>query len=873
MLKTNKIASAVRLSLIAAVSAGSFGVAHAASAAEQSTAKNSDVERIEVTGSRIKRQDMESASPVTSISADTIVAQGYSSVDQLLQDQTSMAGAPIGSTTNNGADGVSNVDLRGMGSNRTLVLINGRRMVSSGSGADSAVDLNAIPVAMIQRVEILKDGASAVYGSDAIAGVVNIITKKDFEGFQFDAKSSSTDKGDGQTYELNGLYGFNTSNGGNYTVGAAYSKRNGVIQADRNWTERGASSFVPQGGLVGNELGADGNPVLDDKGQTSPEVKELVNGAWVPLSEGYDYTQDSWYQTPSKRYSVFASMNQELGNDLVLTGELLYTKRKSSQQMAAQPADIMLNVCGYGEHVTGDGTCITLDSAMTAGGIVADDGQVEYMRRTNDVGPRIYNQDTDTYRASLALQGYLDVGQGMSWDVSYTYGKNKAKTWTDNSINAAAMENSIYADQNTWFYGGAITAANQDAIGYTEVNHGGNEQHDVQANLSGDLFQLSAGAVSFAIGGEYRYEEGFYTPDDAIVAGTSTAAQQDPTKGHYDVISFFQEVSVPFTEKLTGDFAWRYDEYDTFGKASTWKVGLTYRATEDVMLRGVVATGFRAPNITELYGGNSGSFDYLKDPWGKELNSQILVNRTSSKDLKPEESESYTAGIVYSPSFLDGFSATVDYWKFNISDAITRKDVQNALNACFDSDGKADVCTEFHIGSDGNLDNLTSALTNVGSVKTSGVDINLAYKFSGLGLDWSVNNDATYLIGYEDDGLDYEGTIDGNYGAYARWRNNFSITASQDAWSIMYYNRYIDSMDHDWTDSKKVAHTDHVGSVIYHNIVGTYHFTDNFSLSAGVKNFTDEDPSYVRNGSDGGTSPQVYDVVGRQIYGSVSYKF
>ncbi|MCL1073185.1 TonB-dependent receptor [Shewanella dokdonensis] len=867
MLKTNKITAAVRLSLIAAVSAGSFGIVHTAVAAEQSTAKGGDVERIEVTGSRIKRQDMETASPVTSISADTIVAQGYASVDQLLQDQTSMAGAPIGATTNNGSDGAAQVDLRGMGANRTLVLLNGRRMVNSGSGADSAVDLNAIPVAMIQRVEILKDGASAVYGSDAIAGVVNIITKKDFEGFQFDAKSSSTDKGDGQTYELNGLYGFSTANGGNYTFGAAFAKRNGVIQGDRKWTERGSSSIVPQGEIIGNQLDANGDVVLDKDGDPEQEMKEYQNGAWVPLEEGYDFTPDSWYQTPSKRYSLFANMTQELGNDLVLTGDFLYTKRKSNQQMAAEPANLYLPVCT--DSTTSQ--CINLTDAMVAGGIVANEktGKINFRRRTNEVGPRIYGQDTDTYRASLDLQGYLNAGNGLSWDISYTYGKNKAKTWVDNSINATNMKASIYADPDAWFTGNPVNEDIQNDISFTDDARGGNEQHDVQANLSGDLFQLSAGAVSFAIGAEYRYESGYFDPDPVVVAGDSSSAQQYPTNGHYDVISFFQEVSVPFTEKLTGDFAWRYDEYDTFGKASTWKVGLTYRATEDIMLRGVVATGFRAPNVSELFGGNSGSYDYLTDPWGNTFDPQILVNYTSDPNLKPEESESYTAGIVYSPSYLDGFSTTIDYWKFNISDAITRVDVQSKLKACHDGGADAEAaCAIINVTPDGDLTTLTSALTNVGSVKTSGVDINIAYKFSGLGLDWSINNDATYLIDYKKDGIDYRGYVDGNMGGYAKWRNNFSVTASQDAWSVMYYNRYISSMlDYDMGDGSEAD------SVLYHNIVGTYHFTDNLSLSAGVKNFTDEDPSYVSNGSDGGTSPQVYDVVGRQIYGSVSYKF
>ncbi|MEL4425109.1 TonB-dependent receptor [Shewanella indica] len=850
MTRTNKLTSSVRLALFAAVSTSAASVSQVAFAAEE----GAKVERIEVTGSRIQRQDMETASPVTVISADAIRAEGFTSVDQLLQAQTSMAGAAVGSSTNNGADGVAQVDLRGMGAERTLVLLNGRRMVNSGSGADSAVDLNSIPVAMIARVEILKDGASAVYGSDAIAGVVNIITKKDFEGFQLDFNGSGTDKGDGESGELSLLYGFNTDNGGNYTFGASYSDRRGVIQGDRDWTEPGSSSFIPNGSLDGMVKDASGN--------------------WVKRTTGYDYTQDSWFQTPSERYSLFANMIQELGNELVLTGDILYTKRKSDQQMAAQPADIMLGVCG--QTNINPAKCITLDQSMLDAGIKADkNGRVNYRRRTNDVGPRIYNQDVDTLRASIALQGTLDVHTGMTWDLSYTYGKNKADTWVENSINAKKMEDSVYNNQGAWFNGAPLTQEIINDIGFTERNDGGNEQHLVAGVLSGELFDLDAGPVSFAIGAEYRYDSGYYNPDPVIVAGEGTAAQQDPTDGNYDVISIYQEVSVPFSEKLTGEFALRFDDYSTFGKASTWKIGLTYEATDDLMLRAVAATGFRAPNVSELYGGNTGSYDYLTDPWGNEQDPQILVNYTSDENLEPEESESYTAGLVYSPHFIDGMSLTLDYWRFRVTNAITRLDAQKGLKDCYA--GNQLACDTFKITSDGDLSDFTNPLTNVGSQNTSGIDFNLAYSFEGLGLDWKINNDLTYLLEFEQDGVSYDGTIDGNFGAYAEVRNNFSIQASRGDWSLMYYNRYIGKMDDIYTDYDQndnpftaVAKAD---AVMYHNIVGTYHFTDGLTASLGVKNLTDEEPSFVSNGSDAGTVPEVYDTIGRQIYGGVTYKF
>ncbi|MDT3308188.1 TonB-dependent receptor plug domain-containing protein [Shewanella vaxholmensis] len=845
MIKRTKVASAINLAIVASITSGAF-VTTSVFAAEE----KAKVERIEVTGSRIQRQDMETASPVTVIDAAAIKAEGFTSVDQMLQVQTSMAGAAVGSSTNNGADGVAQVDLRGMGSQRTLVLLNGRRMVNSGSGADSSVDLNSIPVAMIARVEILKDGASAVYGSDAIAGVVNIITKKDFEGFQLDFNGSGTDKGDGRNGDVSALYGFNTD-GGNYTIGAAFSDRRSVIQGDRDWTEPGASSFIPTGTLGGKVQDANGN--------------------WVARSTGYDFTQDSYYQTPSERRSLFANMTQELGNDVVLTADAIYTNRRSNQQMAAQPADIMLNVCGAAGVAAG-APCVTLDSAMLAAGIKADDkGLVNYRRRTNDVGPRIYTQDTDTWRLSGGLAGTLDVHTGMNWDLTYTYGKNQAKTAVDNSINASDMTASIYANPDAWFSGAPLTQQMINEVGYSEKANGGNEQQTLSAGLNGELFDLKAGAVGFAIGAEYRRESGFYNPDPVVVAGESTAAQQDPTDGNYNVISIFQEVSVPFTEKLTGEFALRLDDYSTFGKATTWKIGLTYTATDDLMIRGVAATGFRAPSVSELYGGNSGSFDYLDDPWGNAQDPQILVNRTSDSNLKPEESESYTAGLVYSPSYVDGMSVTLDYWRFKVDNAIARMDTQAGLDACHrfqttgDTTGAAS-CEIFNIGANGDLDNLTNALTNVGTQDTSGVDFNLAYSFELIGLDWKVNNDTTYLVNFEQDGKKYTGTIDGNFGAYARVRNNFSLSAGQDDWSVMYFNRYIGGM----TD---LAEGTDVDSILYHNISGSYHINDMTTVSLGVKNFTDEKPVTVSNGSDGGTVPEVYDTIGRVIYGGVTVKF
>ncbi|MDB2387488.1 TonB-dependent receptor, partial [Shewanella sp.] len=630
-------------------------------------------------------------------------------------------------------------------------------------------------------------------------------------------------------------------------------ERRGVIQSDRDWTIPGASSFIPNGSL--------GGMVKDDSGN------------WVDRKESYDYTQDSFYQTPSKRYSLFANMTQELGDDLVLTGDILYTKRKSNQQLAAQPANIDLDVCKAGQDAS---TCLVLDNDMIAAGIKANNkGKVNYRKRMNDVGPRVYTQDTDTLRASVALAGSIDVNTGMDWDIAYTYGKNKAKTAVENSINAGIMTQAIYDNSQPWFTGKPMTDQSLlNSVSYLQDADGGNEQHVLSAGISGELFDLDAGAVAFAVGTEYRYESGYFNPDPVVVAGQSTAAQQDPTDGNYNVISVFQEVSVPFTDKLTGEFALRFDDYSTFGNASTWKIGLTYEATDDLMLRAVAATGFRAPSVSELYAGNSGSFDYLTDPWGNEKDPQIKVNRTSDENLKPEESESYTAGVVYSPSYVDGMSLTLDYWRIKVDNAIARKDTQDGINKCFafqqKGTGTDQTCKELSIGANGDLSNLTNALTNVGYQDTSGIDFNLAYSFEVLNLEWTVANDTTYLLDFEQDNIDYTDTIDGNFGAYAKVRNNFSIKAGQDEWNVMYFNRYIGAMDDIDDRSGDIYKTD---AVLYHNVSGTYYINDSWMLTAGVKNLTDEDPSKVSNGSDGGTIPEVYDTIGRQYFAGVTVTF
>ncbi|QOL25851.1 TonB-dependent receptor [Thalassotalea sp. LPB0316] len=787
-----------------------------------------EVERIQVTGSRINRTDMESSSPITVIDSGFIADSGFQSVEEILNSQPIIAGMNIGSTTNNGSGGSATVNLRGMGAQRTLVLLNGRRMVASGTGADASVDLNTIPVAMIKNIEILKDGASAVYGSDAIAGVINIITKNDFEGTEMTVEGSITGQGDGETGGFNILHGTELA-GGNLVVGLQYSDRGSIIQSDRDFVDAGASSSI-----VGGSLG----------GQV-----HVGDGVYRDLEQDdlYDYTTDSYAQTPNTLTSVFSSFNKEIAGDTELSVDFMYTRRESKQQMAPQPAVIDLKTdqldSKYTDHFRKDGVLPE---------------ELEYRRRMTDAGPRIYEQETDTYRASAGLIGYLD--NGAQWDISATYGRNDSKDRVHNSIHAGNMEQSIYNNQDLWFSRDELDRAflvSEDVI-YTEENKGGNEQFILAAGYSG----TTESDIGYAMGVESRYESGYYTPDEITQAGESTAAQQDPTSGNYSVQSVYGEVAVPVTDAFNVEAALRYDNYSTFGGATTWKLGATYQVTNEFMLRTVAATGFRAPNVSELYGGNSGSYDYLSNPWDdNQIDPQILVNYTSDENLKAEESESFTFGAVW--EIKQGLSTTLDYWKFDVTNAITRVNVQAAMNNCFEGDTAA--CDVINITPEGDLRNLSSPLTNVGSLETSGIDWNVTY----VGDIFRVTFDTTYLIDYTEDGIDYTGRIDGNMGGFSEFRSNLNVQANiTDDLSVLYTAQYIHGMEGEFYGDEF-----RTSSVTYHNISASYNINDQWRVNGGIKNLLDQDPKSVLGGNDMGTVPSIYDVVGRTFFVSTSYKF
>ncbi|SES67041.1 TonB-dependent receptor plug domain-containing protein [Thalassotalea agarivorans] len=842
--------------------------------AQETDAQVKEVEKIQVTGSRIKRSDMETASPVTVIGADEILASGANSIDQILQKTTAASGAMVNPGINNGSGGNATINLRGLGSARTLVLVNGRRMVNSGTGAASSVDLNTIPVSMIQRVEVLKDGASAVYGSDAIAGVVNIILKKDFEGLELNTSGQMTDKGDAEEYNIDLTVGTEFDKG-NIVLGVQYMDRGEASQADRKFSECPIAERTNAAGEL--ELfcaGSSYTPYGHIWGPNGESLQGEAGNGWHDFSDAdrYNYSSTSYLFTPMKKFNVTGLANYELTDDLNLFSEVTYAKRWSEQQMAPQPVWFDFTY----ENWMGD--------SLISHGLNYGD-ELSYGRRMTDTGARGFSQVVDTFRNVIGVEGFLD--NGWTWDLSYNFGRNDSVDRLANLHNMGSIGDAIKdgtfnpLDQASW------ETENLSPYIYTEQNSGGSQVAILAASLSGELFELPAGYVGFASGIENRKEKAWFIPDSLTSQGLANDPRVEETRGGFEVNEAYVELAVPLiadsflADSVELSTAIRYFDYSTFGDDFTWKLGLTWKVYEDLMLRSVASTAFRAPTVDELYGGKSPSFDQVSHPIGQD---QAEVTVGGNPMLQPEEADTFTVGLVYEPSFVDGLSLTADYYSIEIDNAIAQVSSQYIVDQCLDAAGNpintgSALCQSANISMDNsNRIIFNNTLQNIGASTTKGIDLNVSYLFEAGGLDWKASVDSTFLLESEevilDETIDYVGIITSGSGGYADIKSNFTLTARADDWDATYKARFISGMDsYACLDDPSGCYAPSTPSVVYHDVSASYHVTDQVTLSGGINNLFDKTPPYYTGNNDSNTDPYTYDVLGRTLFARATVRF
>ncbi|WP_329888602.1 TonB-dependent receptor domain-containing protein [Stenotrophomonas sepilia] len=642
-LKSSQLRDAVVIALVA-------GATTATAHAQEAT----NLDRIEVTGSRIRQVDTETAQPVLSISRASIEKSGFKTVADVLQN-ISAAGSPAISRSeplsSGEAVGGFYIDLRNLGAERTLVLVDGKRLGASVSGLQ---DVSQIPSAIVERIDVLKDGASSIYGSDAIAGVINIITRKNFQGLEANAYVGQYGEGDGQKTSYDFVAGF-TGDRGSITIGAEYAEEKEVWAKDRWFSRYPRTTFHPaQNWSPVSQWGTIIDPDTDD---------------WLVLNRGGDYRDVNQYHdqdfagitgdtsnsntqmhllTPTKRRSVFANVQYDLTDNIRFVSDLLYTRRESQAQVAGYP----LQSASY-ERL---GAKWDADSYYNPFG-----KDMGFMRRGWEV-PRLSTNKLTTFRFTGALQGSFQFNDKyFDWEAGYIYQNSENQQSQTGNYNVLAVNaatgpsffNPATGRVECGTAAGLVDGSNpiygpgaggclpwNPAIPYGRTGDGGlTGNPDLQqflfpttkntgevttktyyANIAGSLFTLPAGDLGFALGYEYREDKGSYNPDALSQTGYSTDLAAGPTGGGYDVNEVYLELNVPILADLPGakelsfNAATRYSKYSTFGDTTNNKFGLKWKPIDQLLVRATYAEGFRAPTIDNLYGGSSQTFAYFTDP-------------------------------------------------------------------------------------------------------------------------------------------------------------------------------------------------------------------------------------------------------------------
>ncbi|MDO6612243.1 TonB-dependent receptor [Shewanella sp. 1_MG-2023] len=649
----NLLAKSVRLAMISGAAAAALS-SPVAFAAEE----GAKVERISVTGSRIKRTDMETASPITVVTAEQMNLQGIQDVGQFLQNSSVMSGSPAMTTTNNGGNGGTFVELRGLGTSRTLVLVNGRRPVSS--------DFQNIPSSMIERIEVLKDGASATYGADAVAGVVNIITRSDFEGLEITAQAKNSFDVDENSQTSFSLVAGKAFDDGHLVFGVDWVKQDEVYQGDTSidylnypwqvWGEDAEESFW-KNGLIGTgdnanviEVGSGsvpcGNFYLASGGAsqtngtcdggiaTIDDMRDFVGGG--PNNDTYNYAPVNYLQTPYEKLNIFVEGKFDLTDNMRAYTETRINKRESRQELAAVPYDTRFDP-GY-SGVTPDGTefnGVSVDNFYNPFG-----EDVVRSRRRMLEGGRSFEQDITRYQQVIGFEGelgdnyYYDVNynyghsQTISTDFGQLYGPNLAKAMGPSFQDAegnivcgtAASPISDCVSMNVFGGPGSVTQEMLDYVTAPLVDSDIYTLQTVTAFIGGDLFELPAGIMTGGVGYEYRDEEYKARRDSGKFMGEVTGNKSKGTQGRFNVNSLFAEFRIPvlsdlpLVESLELPVGVRYDDFSAFGGSTTYQLGAEWKVIDGLMVRSTYGTVFRAPTISNLYSPESDSFPSATDP-------------------------------------------------------------------------------------------------------------------------------------------------------------------------------------------------------------------------------------------------------------------
>lgn len=922
-----------------------------------------DLDRVEVTGTRIKRAEVEGQVPVQTLNRADIERTGLTSIGEVLQQLTgsgSALNAKFNSSGNFGfppdgsgvGAGSAQVDLRHLGAKRVLVLVDGIRWVneSSASGVGSATDLNTIPLAIVERIEVLEDGASSLYGSDAIAGVVNIITRRDFDGGQVTMNYGQYGKGDGTQKGVDLAWG---KSGDRYSLflGASWTKQDPVYAKDREQSRfpipgtglAFGSGGIPQGrfAFVDPNTGAE-QDIVPNTGVSSPRYdgsagcNRTDDYHCFTSADRFNFAEYNMVLTPSERKGLFGQFRFDITDNVQWYVKALGNRRESTNQAGPEP--LFFGPDGATGNPLADNIVVSaLNPYNPFGFDLVSSGNMSLIgRRPVEGGARVFEQQVDTtYFATGLVGNFQAADRSWYWDVNGMYSKNKAEqtnygSYNIYNVNMALGDPAVCAATpgcvplNIFGGAGSITPDMLRWIQPVVRDRSQNELSLFTANLSSDLFTLPAGPVSFATGLEHRKYKGSYQPDPLTVIGHYNGVPSQPTSGSYDVNEAYLELSVPIFadsalgKKLDLSLAGRYSDYSTFGGEFTPKYGLRWQVTDDFVLRTTYAEGFRAPSIGELYGsaaradlqlfdpcsvglggtpprGSAANCASLGVPTGfQQANSQISVTTGGNRELEPERSRSFSAGFVWSPwfgndaSWSERFDVEVTFYRHNIDGAIQAINAQTQLDLCVDTLDPI-YCDGITRASTGAVSSFNNRLTNLGSIKTDGWDVDLFWTLpqSSIGqfkLGWK----NTFVGRYEATGAagqrqPQKPGVEVADSSIPEWTSNASIGWTLDNWSANWTVRHISELTEDCGDavafpvcSNQAAGTNTLSATTFHDMQVGYKidWMKGLQLTAGLNNVFDKAPPICLSCSLNGYDASTYDIPrGRYWYLRADLRF
>jgi outer membrane receptor protein involved in Fe transport len=879
-------------------------------AAEDIKDSKAETEVITVTGSRIQRAELVSSSAVASISEEQIQLDRAINVEDITAKlPQAAAGANSTGATVGDSFGSSTIDLRGLGQNRTLVLINGTRAVPFSFR--NSVDVNTIPAGLIKRVDVLTGGAAAIYGADAVAGVVNFILDDNFNGAELSTSYETADGGN-EKFNIEAIFGGDIGDGRGHITGYfSYSERTELLAGERDYALKNSIPMINSGGYYtdvasGNTFGIDDNGSVVDGRQTS------------------DYTADRYLTQPMDRLSTGIIFDFDINDNLTAYGRTMYSKVNVKGAGASGQTPIFVN-----EQVTltQDNQYLTdeMRNQLTFDG---DGNALVNVERNLGLGVQYTDAVRDSLQFQLGLKG--DISDELHFDIYGQYGQSdETATIYHNALrydNSGASRFASIANTVDIFSPSSDFSDFSDPLIYTTRNR---TQSVLSAILSGDssaLFDLPAGPMEFAVGYEYRKETGKQTPGDAFRNRASFASiSAFDMDASFSSKEFYLEVLVPivenvaFADEISLEAAYRISDYSNTEAADTYKIGINWAINSEIRLRANKLTAFRAPNLGEfaspitalslsLFDQTSDQFvarlagRYDGDPcllgtgdatqcaaFGAPAVGTPFDSATAeytyggNPDIKPEEAESTTLGVVYTPEFIENFNISIDYYNIIVTDAVSQIQPGAALQSCYIDNPNPNNPLCGAVLRDAETGLISKAIVNdfnLASIEQTGIDIAFNYLFdapSAMGGIFKLSYQGNIITKQTRQNNSTVPTTDckGTYGSacsgdfasilQADYKHRTTFDWRIDEVSLQLGWRRIGEVDYAVDRSETITAQD------YFDFSSSWHVTEEVAINFGIDNLFDKKPPTPSVGANHFNTVSDYSVIGRTFGIAVRY--